>query len=147
MHAASAARACARRLAPQRVLKRPPRARARPDRAGAAEALLEGGAAVDTLDAKGRGALHHAARYGSLDCLAVLAQQHADAFRPDADGRSPLDVAEDCARTEAAALLRKCAPAAPAGLGLGRMPGALLRVWGPCVCATVRRKSVCERGA
>ena len=79
------------------------------DRAGAAESLLEGGAAVDTLDSKGRAALHHAARYGSLDCLAVLAQHHADAFRPDADGRSPLDVAEDCARTEAAALLRKCA--------------------------------------
>ncbi|KAK9842019.1 hypothetical protein WJX81_004484 [Elliptochloris bilobata] len=77
------------------------------DRAGAAESLLEGGAAVDTLDSKGRAALHHAARYGSLDCLAVLAQHHAHAFRPDADGRTPLDVAEDCARTEAAALLRK----------------------------------------
>lgn len=64
---------------------------------------------MDTLDSKGRGALHHAARYGSLDCLAVLAQHHADAFRPDADGRTPLDVAEDCARSEAAALLRKCA--------------------------------------
>ena len=97
---------------------------------------------MDTLDSKGRGALHHAARYGSLDCLAVLAQHHADAFRPDADGRTPLDVAEDCARSEAAALLRKCA-----------RPLQLLGVWGlgflgwqPPAPRPSRSDALCVRG-
>ena len=50
------------------------------DRANAAEALLAGRAGVDTMDEKGRTALSHAARYGSLDCISVLAQYHANVF-------------------------------------------------------------------
>ena len=43
------------------------------DRAGAVEALLEGAdglaASVDATDDRGRTALSHAARCGSLDCI------------------------------------------------------------------------------
>ena len=82
------------------------------DRAGAAEALLTGcgdgrRAYVDTEDDKGRTALSHAARYGSLDSIAVLAQHQADMFHADTDGRTPLDIAEECGRLEAAMQLRR----------------------------------------
>lgn len=83
-----------------------------PDRAGAAEALLTGcgegrQAFVDTEDDKGRTALSHAARYGSLDSIAVLAAHQADMFHADTDGRTPLDIAEECGRLEAAMQLRR----------------------------------------
>ncbi|KAK9787368.1 hypothetical protein WJX73_002975 [Symbiochloris irregularis] len=82
------------------------------DRAGAAEALLTGfsdgrQAYVDTEDDKGRTALSHAARYGSLDSIAVLAAHQADMFHEDTDGRTPLDIAEECGRLEAAMQLRR----------------------------------------
>ena len=65
------------------------------------------GANVDAEDCRGRTALSHAARYGSLDCIAVLAAHNADVFHEDKDGRTPLEIAEDCARFEAAAQLKR----------------------------------------
>ncbi len=79
------------------------------DRASAAEALLEGGAIVDTEDEKGRTALSHAAKYGSIDCLHILAQHNADVFHEDHDGRTPLEIADECGRAEAVLQLRRCA--------------------------------------
>lgn len=63
---------------------------------------------MDTEDDKGRTALSHAARYGSLDSIAVLAQHQANMFHADTDGRTPLDIAEECGRLEAAMQLRRC---------------------------------------
>lgn len=85
------------------------------DRASAAEALLAKGADVNAVDYKGRTALSHAACYGSLDCISVLAQHNADAFHIDSDGRTPLDIAEDCSRFEAVNQLKRYpSPACPA---------------------------------
>ena len=64
---------------------------------------------VDSEDEKGRTALCHAARYGSLDCINVLAQHQANAFHTDRDGRTPIDIAEDCSRTEAATQIKRWA--------------------------------------
>ncbi|KAK9813153.1 hypothetical protein WJX72_009919 [[Myrmecia] bisecta] len=77
------------------------------DRSSAAEALLEGGADPEAEDEKGRTALSHAARYGSIDCIHVLAQFNANVFHKDHDDRTPVEIAEDSARTEATAILKR----------------------------------------
>ena len=77
------------------------------DRSTTASALLDHGASVDAIDDKGRTSLCHAARYGSTDCIHVLAEHGADVFAVDEDGLNPLDIAEQNGRAVAAAALRK----------------------------------------
>lgn len=66
-----------------------------PDRATAAEVLLKLGANIKAQDPRGRSAITFAAIHGSVDCLSVLSQYGADVFHKDADGRTPLDHANE----------------------------------------------------
>lgn len=68
---------------------------------------MEHGAAVDAIDDKGRTSLCHAARYGSTDCIHVLAEYGADVFAVDEDGLNPLEIAEQNNRNGAANAIRK----------------------------------------
>mmetsp|Transcript_22077 Transcript_22077/g.55586 ORF Transcript_22077/g.55586 Transcript_22077/m.55586 type:complete len:432 (+) Transcript_22077:115-1410(+) len=77
------------------------------DRSTTASALLDNGACVDAMDDKGRTSMCHAARYGSTDCIHVLAEHGADVFAVDEEGMSPLGIAEQHSRMGAAAALRK----------------------------------------
>lgn len=76
-------------------------------RSSAAEALLEGGAHVDTPDRAGRTALSYAAMYGSTDCIYLLAGRGADVGHVDADGNTPLELAEGSGRQSAVDALKK----------------------------------------
>jgi hypothetical protein len=76
-------------------------------RSSAAEALLEGGAQVDTPDRAGRTALSYAAMYGSTDCIYLLAGRGADVGHVDADGNTPLELAEGSGRQSAVDALKK----------------------------------------
>ncbi|KAJ1459712.1 ankyrin repeat-containing domain protein [Pelagophyceae sp. CCMP2097] len=62
-------------------------------RAAVVESLLDAGAAVDAVDARGRSALHHAAQGDHDGVLRVLVSRGADVRRLDALGRTPLAVA------------------------------------------------------
>jgi ankyrin repeat protein len=56
--------------------------------------LADDPALVDIMD--GRGApLHEAAREGHLDIVKLLMDAGADARRPNADGKTPLDLARE----------------------------------------------------
>eukprot|EP00891_Asterochloris_glomerata_P002654 jgi/Astpho2/2654/Aster-x0544 len=77
------------------------------DRAKAAEALIANGATVDKVDDKGRTALCHAAKYGSIDCIHILGHHNANAFHEDNEGNNPLQIAEDASRFEATNHIRK----------------------------------------
>jgi len=76
-------------------------------RSSAAEALLDGGAHVDTPDRAGRTALSYAAMYGSTDCIYLLAGRGADVAHVDADGNTPLELAEGSGRQSAVDALKK----------------------------------------
>lgn len=81
-----------------------------PDRHQAAEVLIKEGAAdLDAEDSMGRTALSHAAKYGSVDCMNLLANCHADIFHKDHDGKTPVQIAEGNgnARTETVTLLKR----------------------------------------
>lgn len=80
------------------------------DRHQAAEVLIkEGQADLDAEDTMGRTALSHAAKYGSTDCMNLLANCHADVFHKDHDGKTPVQIAEGSLnpRTETVNLLRR----------------------------------------
>ena len=78
------------------------------DRAQCAEMLIKnGGANVHAEDHTGRTALSHAAKYGSVDCLNLLASMHADVFHKDNEGKTPLQIAEASSRFEAVTALKK----------------------------------------
>ena len=80
------------------------------DRHQAAEVLIkEGEADLDAEDTMGRTALSHAAKYGSTDCMNLLANCHADVFHKDHDGKTPVQIAEGSLnpRTETVNLLRR----------------------------------------
>lgn len=65
------------------------------DRHQAAEVLIkEGEADLDAEDSMGRTALSHAAKYGSVECMNLLANCHADVFHKDHDGKTPIQIAE-----------------------------------------------------
>lgn len=76
-------------------------------RSSAAEALVEGGAAVDAVDRAGRTALSYAAMYGSTDCIYLLASRGADVAHADTDGNTPLELAEGSGRQSAVDALKK----------------------------------------
>lgn len=78
-----------------------------PVRSSAAEALLDGNARVDTPDRAGRTALSYAAMYGSTDCIYLLAARGADVGHVDADGNTPLELAEGSGRQSAVDALKK----------------------------------------
>ena len=77
------------------------------DRSATASALLSQGASVNAIDDKGRTSLCHAARYGSTDCIHVLAEHGADVFAVDKDGLSPFLIAEQNERSVVALALKK----------------------------------------
>ena len=83
------------------------------DRAKAAEALIANGATVDKVDDKGRTALCHAAKYGSIDCIHILGHHNANAFHEDNEGNNPLQIAEDASRFEATNHIRKLQQVGP----------------------------------
>jgi ankyrin repeat protein len=76
-------------------------------RSSAAEALVDGGAAVDAQDRAGRTALSYAAMYGSTDCIYLLAARGADVAHMDSDGNTPLELAEGSGRQSAVDALKK----------------------------------------
>ncbi|KAF6256099.1 hypothetical protein COO60DRAFT_149160 [Scenedesmus sp. NREL 46B-D3] len=76
-------------------------------RSSAAEALVDGGAAVDAQDRAGRTALSYAAMYGSTDCIYLLAARGADVAHMDTDGNTPLELAEGSGRQSAVDALKK----------------------------------------
>ena len=79
------------------------------DRAQSAEILIKSGKAkVDAVDDIGRTAMSHAAKYGSVDCVNLLGNAHADVFHKDKEGKTPLQIAEAANRTEAVNSLKKC---------------------------------------
>ena len=59
------------------------------------------------MDQKGRTALSYAGQYGSTDCIHTLAAVGADVFHADDDGKTPLMLAEESARTTAVDALKK----------------------------------------
>lgn len=66
------------------------------DRHQAAEVLIkEGNADLNAEDTLGRTALSHAAKYGSTDCMNLLANCHADVLHRDDDGKTPVQIAEE----------------------------------------------------
>ena len=81
---------------------------ARNGKADCAEALLERGAnkdAADTFD--GNTTLHHAAKYGRLECARLLVRARADRAKKDNQGQTALEVARECGKSEVAALLEQ----------------------------------------
>lgn len=68
---------------------------------------MDGGAAVDAQDRAGRTALSYAAMYGSTDCIYLLAARGADVAHLDADGATPLELAEGSGRQSAVDALKK----------------------------------------
>lgn len=76
-------------------------------RSSAAEVLVDGGACVDAQDRAGRTALSYAAMYGSTDCIYLLAARGADVGHIDADGNTPLELAEGSGRQSAVDALKK----------------------------------------
>ena len=78
------------------------------DRAQAAEVLIKlGKADLEAEDDIGRTAVSHAAKYGSVDCLNLLGNAHADVFHKDKEGKTPLQIAEISSRSEAVLALKK----------------------------------------
>ncbi|DBA87580.1 hypothetical protein WJX77_006083 [Trebouxia sp. C0004] len=78
------------------------------DRAQAAEVLIKHGKAdLEAEDDIGRTAVSHAAKYGSVDCLNLLGNAHADVFHKDREGKTPLQIAEVSSRSEAVLALKK----------------------------------------
>ncbi len=78
------------------------------DRAQAAEVLIKHGKAdLEAEDDVGRTAVSHAAKYGSVDCLNLLGNAHADVFHKDREGKTPLQIAEISSRSEAVLALKK----------------------------------------
>ncbi|DBA71402.1 TPA: hypothetical protein ACH3X2_011205 [Trebouxia sp. C0005] len=78
------------------------------DRAQAAEVLIKHGKAdLEAEDDIGRTAVSHAAKYGSVDCLNLLGNAHADVFHKDREGKTPLQIAEASSRSEAVLALKK----------------------------------------
>ncbi len=78
------------------------------DRAQAAEVLIKHGKAdLEAEDDVGRTAVSHAAKYGSVDCLNLLGNAHADVFHKDGEGKTPLQIAEISSRSEAVLALKK----------------------------------------
>ena len=69
--------------------------------------IKTGGASVHTEDNIGRTAMSHAAKYGSIDCLNLLGNMHADVFHKDNEGKTPLQIAEASSRSEAVTALKK----------------------------------------
>lgn len=62
---------------------------------------------MDTPDRAGRTALSYAAMYGSTDCIYLLAARGADVGHVDADGNTPLELAEGSGRQSAVDALKK----------------------------------------
>lgn len=62
---------------------------------------------MDTPDRAGRTALSYAAMYGSTDCIYLLAGRGADVAHVDADGNTPLELAEGSGRQSAVDALKK----------------------------------------
>lgn len=62
---------------------------------------------MDTPDRAGRTALSYAAMYGSTDCIYLLAGRGADVGHVDADGNTPLELAEGSGRQSAVDALKK----------------------------------------
>ena len=78
------------------------------DRAQAAEVLIkEGTADLEAEDKSGRTAVSHAAKYGSVDCLNLLGNSHADVYHKDFEGKTPPQIAESASRLDAVAALKK----------------------------------------
>lgn len=78
------------------------------DRSQCAEMLIKnGGANVHAEDNTGRTAMSHAAKYGSIDCLNLLGNVHADVFHKDNEGKTPLQIAEASSRSEAVIALKR----------------------------------------
>lgn len=69
--------------------------------------IKEGKADLEAEDDTGRTAVSHAAKYGSVDCLNLLGNAHADVFHKDREGKTPLQIAESSSRTEAVIALKK----------------------------------------
>lgn len=69
--------------------------------------IKNGGANVHIQDSVGRTAMSHAAKYGSIDCLNLLGNMHADVFHKDNEGKTPLQIAEASSRSEAVTALKK----------------------------------------
>ena len=69
--------------------------------------IKEGKADLEAVDHNGRTAVSHAAKYGSVDCLNLLGNSHADILHKDREGKTPLQIAEGSARTEAVTALKK----------------------------------------
>jgi ankyrin repeat protein len=63
------------------------------DALATADALLEAGAGVDEVDARGRTALHYAASVGYTDVAKRLVEHGASLLAADADGVTPVDAA------------------------------------------------------
>ena len=81
---------------------------ARNGKADCAEALLEWGAdkdAADTFD--GNTTLHHAAKYGRLECARLLVRARADLAKKNKDGKTALEVAREKGKADVAALLEQ----------------------------------------
>ncbi|MQM01099.1 hypothetical protein Taro_033850 [Colocasia esculenta] len=72
-----------------------------------AQALLEAGAAVDSLDKNKNTALHYAAGYGRKECVALLLENGAAVTLQNLDGKTPIDVAKLNNQDEVLKLLEK----------------------------------------
>ena len=81
---------------------------ARNGKADCAEALLEWGADKDVADTfDGNTTLHHAAKYGRLECARLLVRARADRAKKDITGRTALELARQYGKAEVAALLEQ----------------------------------------
>ena len=69
--------------------------------------IKHGKADLEAEDDVGRTAVSHAAKYGSVDCLNLLGNAHADVFHKDTEGKTPLQIAETSSRSEAVLALKK----------------------------------------
>ncbi|XP_017326509.1 arf-GAP with coiled-coil, ANK repeat and PH domain-containing protein 2 [Ictalurus punctatus] len=70
------------------------------------EFLLQNSANVDQQDARGRGALHHAAMLGHTGQVCLFLKRGACQSVSDMDGRSPLSIAMDTTNADIVTLLR-----------------------------------------
>jgi len=81
---------------------------ARNGKADCAEALLEWGADKDVADTfDGNTTLHHAAKYGRLECARLLVRARADLAKKNKDGKTALEVAREKGKADVAALLEQ----------------------------------------
>ena len=95
-------------------------------------ALLRRGAPIDSIDAKGRGAVHLAIRKRAIPMLQLLLAAHANAELPNRIGEQrPLHVAARCNSSEAASALLEAGANPLATNAKGQVPAALARAHSP----------------